>query len=72
MPWENNDPSNKTLESLRQEFSLENIQNSNVLTSEPTLEEIGEGQFRMYYDGSQLWQYTRHNGVLYKKQWTQV
>jgi len=70
MGWENQDPANKNLEAMRYEFGLENIMGANVMSTEPTTDDVGEGQFRLYHDGSDLYLYTKHEGTLKKIKWT--
>jgi len=68
--WENQEPENKNLEAMRNELSLENIMNTTVMTTEPTTDDVGEGQFRQYNDGTDLYLYTKLDGVLKKIKWT--
>ena len=70
MTWENRDADDKNLESMRQEFGLENIMNSDILTTEPVIADIGQGQFRLYHDGTDLYLYTNYDGSLLKVKWT--
>lgn len=71
-PWQNQNPDDKNLESLKNGFTLENIMGSNVMTTVPTLSDIGEGQFRMVLTGGNLYKYTRVNNQIYLQPWVAV
>lgn len=68
MPWENKNPEDQNLEELRKSFSLENITNSDVLLSAPSVDEIEQGQFRLVYVGTEakVYLYTKYGNNLYK------
>ena len=74
MPWENEKPEDKNLESMRNQFSLENIMDANVVTDADEIaafdDELGEGQFRQVYTGGTLYLYTKYNSNIYRLAWT--
>lgn len=76
MPWENEDSKNKNLESLRNQFSLENLMDARVITDATEVSrlslDLGEGQFRQVYTGGTLYLYTKYDDDLYRMAWTAV
>lgn len=72
MVWENENPDDKNLESMRNQFSLENIMNADVLTEAPSADNLGEGQMRLVYTGGTLYTYTKYDGNLYRQSWSAV
>lgn len=72
MAWENEKNEDKNLESLRNQFSLENIMDSKVVTDSDDLEEMGNGQFRLYHDGTDLYLYSKFNDELYYFKFTKA
>lgn len=75
MAW-NNKSDDENLKRLENEFSLENIKGSDVLTEESDIEaladNLGEGQFQQVYTGGSLYLYTKHDGSLYRMGWSAV
>lgn len=71
-PWENQDPNDKNLETLRQTFALENIMGANILTSAPAVNDLKEGQMRLAYVSGTLYKYTRYGNTLYRQPFTAV
>ena len=76
MPWENDKPDDKTMEALRNQFSLENIMDSRVITDSTEIADLvntmTDGQFRLVYTGGFLYKYTKYNGALYSTLFTAV
>lgn len=74
MTWENEDPDNKNLESMRNQLSLENIMDARVITDADEItalsNDLGEGQLRLVYTGGVLYTYTKFNSSLYRQAWT--
>ena len=62
--WFNQKADDKNLESLLNEFTLENIRGANVLDEIPDETEIGEGELRLVTVSGDLRIYTKHNGNL--------
>lgn len=71
-PWENADPQDKNLESLRNGLALENIMHANVLTAFPDAVDMKEGQMRQVFVGGIKYIVSKHNGILYKYAGTPV
>lgn len=72
MTWENQEPENPNLEALRQEFGLENIRNSTILTTAPTVNELGPGQFALVFLDPNLFLYSRQNDDIFRLQFTKI
>ncbi len=72
MAWENQNPEDKNLEAMRNQLSLENIMNADVLKEAPKSEELGDGQMRMVDLSGDLYLYTKHNGGMFRTKWSTV
>lgn len=68
MTWENEEPEDQNLEELRKTFSLENITTSKVLIAEPDVEDLEQGQFRLFFNQSEgkLYLYSKYGNNLYR------
>ena len=63
-------PSLRTI--LTQIVDAVNHQAVNIITTEPTISTLRQGESVLYYDGTDLWTYTNRQNNLYKLQWTQA
>jgi len=70
--WNNQNPDDKNLESISQEFSLENIRSANVLTTAPSASDLKEGERRLVYTGGILYEYIKYGDNLYRNPLTAV
>ena len=72
MVWENKDTESQALDELRNHFSLENIMDSDIMTSAPSSSDLNPGQFRMAYVSGALYLYTKRGNTMFRTQFTEV
>lgn len=44
----------------------------NIMRTAPGQADLKQGEMTLYYDGTNLWIYTKYQGALYRMQWTAV
>lgn len=55
-----------------EDLDTKQLKVTDVITIEPTMNDLSDGEKKVYYDGTDTWKYERYGSQLFKTQITKV